>query len=61
MDMGMSSTTTAASATPTGAMMDGGMDDDMGMGMGAGGMCKISVRNFPPNRKYAATRADSPS
>ncbi|KAL7945236.1 Ctr copper transporter family domain-containing protein [Trichoderma barbatum] len=41
MHMGMASTTTAASASPTGAMEDGGMDD--GMGMGVAGMCKISM------------------
>ncbi|KAL7929412.1 Ctr copper transporter family domain-containing protein [Trichoderma chlorosporum] len=44
MDMDMPSTTTAAaSANPTGAMMSGGMDHDMGMGMGPAGMCKISM------------------
>ncbi|KAL6701228.1 Ctr copper transporter family domain-containing protein [Trichoderma pleuroticola] len=43
MDMGMSSTTTAASANPTGAMKPGGMGHDMGMGMGPAGMCKISM------------------
>ncbi|PNP55357.1 hypothetical protein THARTR1_04499 [Trichoderma harzianum] len=43
MDMGMSSTTTAASANPTGAMKPGGMDHDMGMGMGPAGICKISM------------------
>ncbi|KAL7904045.1 Ctr copper transporter family domain-containing protein [Trichoderma velutinum] len=43
MGMGMPTTTTAVSANPTGAMTHGGMDHDMGMGMGPAGMCKISM------------------